>query len=115
YIQWRVLEYLALAHAHEGDGAAAERDCLAILNLGRSMGDEPAAVSQLIRQRSLTDTVRTLERFLGQTTVPEPTLAVLQRDLAAEAEYDPWELAIRGERAMLFQATEAVRTGLLKP
>jgi hypothetical protein len=115
YVHGRVLQYLALAHAHEGDGAAAERDCLAILNLGRSVGDEPFAVSQLTSRPSLfREAVRALERFLGQTTVPEPALAVLQRELAAEAAYDPWEQVVRGERALLFQVTEAVRTGLLK-
>jgi hypothetical protein len=110
----RVLRYLPLAHAHEGNGAAAERDCLAVLNLGRSLGDEPLPGSQFFRARFHRDTLSALERFLGQTEVPEPALAVLQRELAAEAEDDPWELFTRGERAVLYQATEAVRTGTLK-
>jgi hypothetical protein len=113
-VSGRVLRYLPLAHAHEGNGVAAERDCLALLNLGRSMGDEPLPGSQLFRARFHRDALSALERFLGQTEVPEPALAVLQRELAAEAAYDPWELFTRGERAELYQATEAVRTGVIK-
>jgi hypothetical protein len=113
-VQWQVLQYLPLVHAHEGDGERAARSCLALLNLGRSMGDEPCVISQLVRQRHFLDAGRALERVLGQVEVPEPTLALLHRELAAEAAYDPWESAVRGERAMLYLATEAVRTGLLK-
>ncbi|HEY1376620.1 MAG TPA: hypothetical protein VGF55_07490 [Gemmataceae bacterium] len=114
-VHWRVLEPLTLVLAHEGDAAGALTACHATLNLGRSIGDEPFAVSQLVRARYSRSAVRGLERVLGQGEAPADVLAVLQAELAAEADYDPWDVVLRGERAVSFQVMEALQTGVLKP
>jgi hypothetical protein len=114
-VHWQILQPLLLVSIHEGDAAGALRACHATLNLGRSMGDEPIMVSQLNRTRYSREAVRGLERLLGQGEVSEADLARMQAELAAEAAFDPWALALRGERAEAFQALEAVRQGLIKP
>jgi hypothetical protein len=114
-LHWRVLQLLLLARIHEGNTAAALRACRATLNLGRSLGDEPFVVSQLVRQKFHAQAIRGLMRLLGQGEVPEVELAAFQPALAEEAAFDPWALAVRGERAMVFQALEAVQNGQLKP
>jgi hypothetical protein len=113
--QFRVLKPLALVLAHEGDAAGAIQACLATLNLGRSIGDEPFFMSQLVRSADAHEAVRGLERVLGQGEVPDAALAELQTALAAEVAHDPWRLNLHAQRAMAFQTLEAVRTGLLKP
>jgi hypothetical protein len=113
-VHFRVLEPLVLALAHEGDAPAGVQACRATLNIGRSIGDDPYYTSQLIRSIFHNYAVRELERVLGQMEVPDQVLAVAQADLAAEADFDPWDLLTRGERAAAFEALEAVRTGHLK-
>jgi hypothetical protein len=114
-VLWRVLQPLLFVSIHEGDGGGALRVCHAAINLGRSMGDDPNLFAQLNRTRYSRAAIRGLERVLGQGEVPEAELARMQELLTEEAAFDPWALALRGERAMAFQALEAVRSGLLKP
>jgi hypothetical protein len=111
----RVLRPLLLVLTHEGDDAGAVRACRATLNLGRSLGDEPFLVTQLVRARYAREAIRGAERVLAQGEVSDADLAALQHDLATEAEYDGWRPGVRGERTMLFGFTEAVRTGAIKP
>jgi hypothetical protein len=112
---FRVLKPLVLVLTHEGDTAGAIQACLATLNLGRSLGDEPFFMSQLVRSIYHQEAVRRLERVLGQGEVPDAVLSELQQAFAAEVAHDPWRLNLRAQRAMAFQTLEAVRTGLLKP
>jgi len=100
-IEWQVLQPLHLVLVHEGDLAEAVRACQAQLNLGRSIGDEPFFVSQLVRIRYGREAVRGLERVLGHGEVAEDVLASFQRALAEEVAFDPWPVAARGERAVV--------------
>jgi hypothetical protein len=110
-----VLQPLLLARIHTGDGMGALRVCRAILNLGRSIGDEPLWRSQRLRQLRHGEAVRGLERLLGQCDMTEAELAAFVPALAEETEHDAWETIWRGERAVTFQVLEAVRQGQLKP
>jgi hypothetical protein len=115
FIHVRVLQTLLLVLVHEGDTTSFLRAFHATLNLGRSIGDEPFLFSQLNRLRYQREAIRSLERLLGHGECADDFLSAVQRELAAEAAYDPWELSLRGERAMLAQSLEAVQKGLLKP
>jgi hypothetical protein len=110
----RVLWPLLLLHLHENDAAAAARDCICIANLGRSIGDEPCAVSQLTRLRFVVTAARGVERLLGQVTASEADLKRVQSIFAEEAAHDGWPTALRGERAMLDRAMIALGNGALK-
>jgi hypothetical protein len=110
----RVLWPLLLLHLHENDPAAAARDCVCIANLGRSIGDEPFAISQLTRLRFVVTAARGVERLLGQVTASEGDLKRLQAIFAEEAARDAWPAVVRGERAVLHRAMVALGSGILK-
>src|SRR5439155_22279233 len=110
----RVLRPLLLLHLHEDDAAAAARDCLCMLNVGRSIGDEPFAVSQLTRLRFVVTAAHGVERMLGQVVVSDDDLARLQSIFAEEAARDAWPAILRGERAVVHRAMIAVGSGALK-
>ncbi len=112
-VHFCVLEPLTFLLAHEGDLPGAAQACLATLNLGRAMGDEPFLMSYFIRRLHANNAVRGLERVLGQGVLPESVLAAVQSELAAEAAYDPWGLILRGERATAFQTLGAIQDGLV--
>jgi hypothetical protein len=100
----------AAAAAADGDPDRAVRSCRAALNAGRSMGDEPAAISQLIRRACGMNAVSALERVLAQGEASAPALEAMQRLLADEANAPLLLISVRADRAMWFQTLEAMRT-----
>jgi hypothetical protein len=101
----------ALLRALDGDGEGACRSCQAALNAGRSLGDEPAAISQLVRASCARLSVTALEQSLAQAHVSAKSLEELQRLLEQEAE-EPRELiAARSLRVMYYQSLEGMRSG----
>jgi len=113
-IYYRVIRPLLLLHLHEADGAAAVGDCVSVVNLGRSMGDEPFAVSQMVRQRYVGAAARDVERLLGQLVVSDGDLARLQDIFAEEAARDEWPIIVRGERGTAHQVMVALANGAIK-
>jgi hypothetical protein len=102
----RLLRLDAVLRAHDGDVDGALDSCRAVLNVGRSVGDEPAPVSQLQRLSCQRLAVKSLERTLAQGEASEPALAAVQRALEEE-EKEPLQLiARRGERAFIHQFLE---------
>jgi hypothetical protein len=111
-----VLKFLLHVHIHEGDGSAATRDSAVYLHFGRSLGDEPIGISQLVRGvRHVGAAARGVERVLGQGTAPDADLARLQERFAEEAAFDPWPVVVHGERAVHHQMMDALQRGVLKP
>ncbi len=107
----RLLAFDARLRALDGDTEGALRSCRAALNAGRSLGDEPALISQLVRVSCARQGVRALEQVLAQGEASPKALEDLQRALAEEAE-EPWELTgARAERAFYFQALGAMQNG----
>ena len=100
----------AAAASADGDPDRAVRACRAALNAGRSMGDEPAAISQLIRRACGMNAVGALERALAQGEASAPALEAMQRLLADEAAAPLLLMSVRADRAMWFQTLEAMRT-----
>jgi hypothetical protein len=75
----------------------------AILNVGHCFDDEPLMISQLIRMAMQSMAVRCLERTLAQGPVADSELARLQPALAEEAASDAFLVAMRGERAGMYE------------
>jgi hypothetical protein len=101
----------ALLHAIAGDGDAALQACRAMLNTGRSIGDEPIFISQLVRIRCGLETVQALERALAHSEAGADSLASMQRLLADETAAPALLIAARAYRVDYFQALETMRTG----
>src|SRR5262245_25883281 len=69
-IHARLLNPLLHLHLQEGDGEAAVRDCVCLLHLGWSIGDEPVFM-QGFRSQMVSWAVRWVERVLGQLEVSD--------------------------------------------
>ena len=91
----------ACARAERNDFPAAVSSCIALLNTGRSIGDEPDLPSQLRRHACRVRTVLALERILAQSQAAEPALATLQAALQDEEAQPLLLTAARAERARL--------------
>jgi hypothetical protein len=107
----RMLALDARLRALDGDIEGALRSCRAGLNVGRSIGDEPFAVSQLTRAATARQALRALEQTLALGEAPAKSLEQLQRLLAEEAEEPLALLAARSDRVSVYQCLEVMRTG----
>jgi hypothetical protein len=116
-----LIEYDANLAALDGDPARGLLAARAALNAGRSIGDEPFLISQLVRMAGGGVSCRSAERVLawnrpsGLPGVSDAELAALQAAFAEEAD-TPWlEYGLRGERAMANQLFEAIESGKISP
>ena len=101
----------AVLRAQDGDVDGALASSRGALNTGRSVGDEPAVVSQSVRLLCQRLAVKGLERALAQGEASEPALAAVQR-LLEEEEKEPLQLiAARAERADVHQFLELMEAG----
>jgi hypothetical protein len=101
----------AALRVQEGDADGALASAQAALNAGRSLGDEPTAISQLVRRACVSLAVRSAERTLAQGEPSGPALAELQRQLEDEAAPSVLLIALRSERAAMHGALEAFKAG----
>lgn len=99
-----------LAALDRRNGTAAERT-LAVLNTGRSIGDEPLFVSQVDRSQIGRNASDTLAQVLAWTDLPEPALAQLQSAITAEAREPIVHWVLRGERAVFSEAFDKICAG----
>ena len=107
-----ILGYDARLRAQDGDADGALASCRAILNAGRSVGDEPFFFSQtLVRQTCGGSAANNAERVLARTEPSDAALRQLQSLLEAEAAEPLLLLAFRGERSRLYRAVGASQTG----
>src|SRR5688572_13556060 len=86
--------------SQKGDVAGALRSARGIVNAGRSLYDEPLAISQLIRIACVAIAVNAAERSLSLGEAPDAELAALQRLLADEEKHPTLLVVMRGERAV---------------
>jgi hypothetical protein len=107
----RLLILDALARSVDGDGDGAVRSCRAAANVGRSIGDEPVAISQVVRRVCVTQAVHALEGILARTTASAGSLEEMQKLLTVESAEPSLLIAARGDRAIQFQPLELMRTG----
>jgi hypothetical protein len=95
-----LLQFDALLRAHEKDFDGALLSCRGILNAGRSVGDEPFAISQLVRCACVVVACNTTQRVLAQGEASEAALSELEKLLADEDRHPTLWIGLRGERAM---------------
>jgi hypothetical protein len=107
----RLLVHDALMRSMDGDADGAVRSCRAAVNAGRSIGDEPMGISQLIRRVCVADAVAALERVLAIGEPRAISLEEMQRLLATEAAEPLLLIAARSARVVYFQPLELMRTG----
>lgn len=110
-----LLQYDAFLAATEDDTELAFRDAHAILNVARSVADEPILISQLVRMACGSIAAKSAMQTLAWTTpkTASAELAELQAAFAAEADV-PWMLhGIRGERASVHKTFEGLESGKL--
>jgi hypothetical protein len=105
----RLLALDALRRSLEGDTEGALRSCRAALNAGRSVGDEPVTISQLIRLSCTGQAVRALERALAHGEAAPKSLEQMQRALAEEAEEPLQLISARSDRVSYYQCLEVMR------
>jgi hypothetical protein len=100
-----------LAQAHDGDSNGALRSCRAQLNAGRSIGDQPLMIPQLVRIAAVGITFKSAERVLNQTEPDPKDLLALQRLLEEEERFPRLLVSVRGERAVMHEVAAAVECG----
>jgi hypothetical protein len=97
----------------DGKPDEALASCRAILNTGRALGDEPLIISQLIRIAECSIALAGIERTLAQGVADEKELAAVQKLLEDEATHPAFLVAMRGERAGVQMAMQALQDGRL--
>jgi hypothetical protein len=109
-----MLAYDAVLRAQAGDADGALSSCRGVLNAGRSVGDEPLIISQLVRVACRTTAVDRVQRVLAQGESSEEALRQLQGLLEKEESEPLLLIAARGERAGLDRLMETIQAGKIK-
>jgi len=94
-----LLTYESLAKAYGRDPKEVLRCCFALVNLGRSLGDEPTIISQGVRRQVLARSIACFEQLLSQETIDVSELSKFQKALEQETEFPNGRIAMQGERA----------------
>jgi hypothetical protein len=106
----RLLYLDSVVRAQDGDTEGAVRSCQAALNACRSVGDEPAFVSQASRLGlGWARPLQGLERVLAKGEPSNATLEEFQGLVRGELSEPSLILAARAERAMTYQFLEVLR------
>jgi hypothetical protein len=101
----------AILAAQDQQIEPALTSAIAVLNTGRSIGDEPALISQSRRLAIQRQALLTVERILAQGQVSANRLEAVQRLLEEEAAEPLLLQAFRAERAGTYQHILAVFSG----
>jgi hypothetical protein len=107
----------AILAAERGDAVRGLQAAHAILNTGRSIGDEPSLISSLVRFALSLIAAESTIRVLALTDPREADaeLAALQTALYAESDEPILLNGLRGERAMADRFIEGVDNGTIHP
>jgi hypothetical protein len=104
----------ALLRAQEKDPDGALASCRGALNAGRSIGDEPLVISQLVRIACRASAAARAERVLAQGEPSEEALRQFQELLEKEEPEPLLLISIRGERAGEDRLMEGIQSGKIK-
>jgi hypothetical protein len=107
----RLLWLDAVRLVQQGDIDGALTSCRALLNTGRSIGNEPAMISQLKRLDCQDLFLKSLERALAQGQPSETTLQPMLDLMLDETQQPLLLIAARGERAIWNQFFEVLKAG----
>ena len=106
-----LLENDLLMRIENKESDEALRVCRALLNLGRSLGDEPLAASQLQRIEVVREVIPAVERTLAQGEASGRALAQTQALLEREEAHPALSLVLRGQRALWDRGLALVQSG----
>src|SRR5262249_53418528 len=109
----QLLSYAAREQLQGGDLKSALECCRGALNAGRSLGDEPFFISQLIRMACVAIACADVERVLANGEAPAEELKKAQDLLAREDRDTSFRQALRGERAVSNAVYERIRSGAI--
>jgi hypothetical protein len=101
----------SMAYAEAGDAHEAINSCLRAFNAGRSIGDEPFAITQLVRFAGVVIACQTADRILAQTEPESDDLRRLQELLEKEDATPYRRILWRGERALGNALLEPIESG----
>jgi hypothetical protein len=107
----RLLNLNSMACAEAGDAHEAIESCRASLNGARAIGDEPTAISQLIRVACAINACKAAERIQAQTELGANDLKSLQELIEREDTTPYRSITWRGERALENAWLEALESG----
>lgn len=93
----------ASASIQDGHPDKAWHSARALLNVGRSLGDEPLLITVLTRMAMQGRTIQCLERILGHRAVSDGELAMVQDALTDEVAENLFLIGMRGERGGMHQ------------
>ena len=110
----RLLSCDAHLRAQELDADGALASCRGALDAGRSVGDEPLLISQLVRIACRAMAVGQAERVLAQGEPSQDALKQFQQLLEKEEPEPLLLIAARGERAGLDRLMETIQSGKTK-
>lgn len=105
-----LLQLDAYDRIHNGKWNAAWQSSKALLNVNRSVGDEPLLISALIRMATQGLTIQCIERILAQGAIADDELLTMQTELAHEVDEPLFLRAMRGERAGTHQLMTKLET-----
>ena len=105
------LDAMARAQRRDVDGALASSR--AVLGVGRTLGDEPMLISQLVREAEEHVAIEAIEQSLAQGEASDAALAATQAALAAEADAPLLLNGLRGERALFNDVLDKLATGVV--
>jgi hypothetical protein len=98
-------------HTERGDLKTALRSCRALLNTGRSIGDEPLGISQLVRAACDSTVCQAGEHVLAQGEPPAEEMRQLQKLLRDEEAHRFLWISLRGDRAVFHEVFTAIEAG----
>jgi hypothetical protein len=107
-----LLSFEGSVRLQDNDAAGAVTCCTAAMNSGRSIGDEPVMLSQIVRMGCMAIFLRTTERMLGQCQPGENDLSAIQQMVEREQRHPYFLISVFSERAgdqRLFTALEIGR------
>ncbi|MBI3411704.1 MAG: hypothetical protein HY040_25520 [Planctomycetes bacterium] len=104
-----LLQWDAAILVHAGNPEVAMESCLAILNAGRALGDDPRGV--FFRLAWHWHVKAALERVLAQGTPSESTLRRMQEELAKEIAEPVLRNALRGQLAAFHHLMTSLESG----
>lgn len=110
----RIARWLSVdsaVRAQDGDIDGALRSAKAILNVGRSMGDEPLMISQLTRLQISMRAAAAVEQALAHGTPSPRPIDELQKAFQEELAFPHVVIALRGERAAIDRTFEEIVAG----
>lgn len=107
----QLLWYEAILRSHDNEMHGAMSACRAALNAGRSLGDEPTLVSQMIRNACVISACQATERVLAQGEPVVDDLAAMMELLRLEETHNSYSIGVRGERAGLHDFFGAMENG----